>query len=164
MALSAGACLGPYEVIAPLGAGGMGEVYRARDPRLDREVAIKVLPERLARDPDALSRFKREAKAIAALSHPNIVAIHDFGSHQGIFYAVTELLEGETLRARLKASVLPWPRAAELAAAVADGLSATHAKGIIHRDLKPDNIFLTSDGRVKILDFGLARVKPSESP
>ncbi len=161
MALSPGSRLGPYEILAPLGAGGMGEVYRARDPRLDREVAIKVLPEHLARDPEALARFQREARAVAALSHPNILAIHDFGEDQGVHYAVTELLEGENLRQRLEASgTLPWRRAAEIAAAVGDGLSDAHAKGIIHRDLKPENLFLISDGRVKILDFGLARIKP----
>src|SRR5258708_3892809 len=161
MPLSAGARLGPYEILAPLGAGGMGEVYRARDPRLNREVAIKVLPERLAGDPQALARFESEAKAVAALSHPNILAIHDFGSDQGVSYAVTELLEGETLRSQLGRAALPWRKAVEIGIAIADGLAAAHAKGIIHRDLKPENLFLTSDGRVKILDFGLARWAPS---
>ncbi|MGH9390173.1 MAG: serine/threonine-protein kinase [Vicinamibacteria bacterium] len=163
MTLVAGAQLGPYEILAPLGVGGMGEVYRARDSRLDREVAIKVLPERLADDPEALARFEREAKAVAALSHPNILAIHDFGSEQGVAYAVTELLEGETLRSRLSRGALLWRKAAEVSVALADGLSAAHRKGITHRDLKPENIFLTSDGRVKILDFGLARWKPTVS-
>ncbi|MGH9671728.1 MAG: protein kinase domain-containing protein, partial [Bryobacteraceae bacterium] len=144
-----------------LGAGGMGEVYRAKDPRLDREVAIKVIPEHLALDPVALSRFEREAKAVAALSHPNILAIHDFGREANVCYAVTELLEGESLRARLVLSSLPWRKAAEIGAAIADGLAAAHAKGIVHRDLKPENIFLLPDGRVKILDFGLARVNPA---
>jgi serine/threonine protein kinase/tetratricopeptide (TPR) repeat protein len=157
MPLSVGARLGPYEILAPLGAGGMGEVYRARDPRLNREVAIKVLPERLASDPQALARFESEAKAVAALSHPNILAIHDFGNDRGVAYAVTELLEGETLRGRLGSSAMPWRRAVETGIAIADGLSAAHSKGIIHRDLKLENIFLTEDGRVKILDFGLAR-------
>lgn len=157
MALSAGTRLGPYEILAPLGAGGMGEVYRARDPRLDRDVAIKILPERLARDPQALARFEREAKAVAALSHPNILAIHDFGFEGGITYAVTELLEGETLRSRLSRTALGWRKALETGIAIADGLSAAHSKGIIHRDMKPENIFFTEDGRVKILDFGLAR-------
>jgi len=160
MALSAGTQLGPYEILAPLGAGGMGEVYRARDTRLDREVAIKVLPERLANDADALARFEREAKAVAALSHPNILAIHDVGHEHGISFVVTELLEGETLRERLHRSAIPWRKAVEQGIAVADGLAAAHAKGIIHRDLKPENIFLTKDGVVKILDFGLARVLP----
>jgi len=158
MTLAAGSRLGPYEILAPLGAGGMGEVYRGRDSRLEREVAVKVLPEHLAANPDALVRFEREAKAVAALSHPNILAIHDFGSEGGIAYAVTELLEGETLRRRLEGSVLGWTRAVEIAVAMAEGLAAAHSKGITHRDLKPENIFLTSDGRVKILDFGLARV------
>ena len=160
MPLNPGTRLGPYEIISALGAGGMGEVYRARDSRLDRDVAIKVLPENLAADPEALSRFEREAKAVAALSHPNILAIHDFGKDQGIAYAVTELLEGETLRNRLNQSSLPWRKAVEIGVAIAEGLSAAHSKGIIHRDLKPENIFLTSDSRVKILDFGLARVAP----
>jgi len=156
--LAASTRLGPYEIIAPLGAGGMGEVYRARDTRLDREVAIKVLPAKFTRDPDRRSRFEREAKAVAALSHPNILAIHDYTAGEDISFAVMELLQGETLRHRLKAGAFPWRRGVEIAAALADGLAAAHAKGIIHRDLKPDNIFLTSDGRAKILDFGLARV------
>jgi Tol biopolymer transport system component len=151
--------IGHFRILALLGAGGMGEVYRARDTRLDRAVAIKVLPAHLARDSEALARFQREARAVAALSHPNILAIHDFGTDQGISYAVTELLEGETLRARLRRSPLPWRRAVEIGIGVADGLSAAHAKGIIHRDLKPENIFLTTDRQVKILDFGLARIK-----
>ena len=138
----------------------MGEVYRARDARLDRDVAIKVLPERLAKDPEALARFEREAKTIASLSHPNIVAIHDFGQDQGVWFVVTELLDGETLGSRLKQSPLPWRKSAEIGVAVAEGLAAAHAKGITHRDIKPENIFLTSDGRVKVLDFGLARVAP----
>ncbi len=163
MALTPGARLGPYEILAPLGAGGMGEVYRARDTRLDREVAIKVLPEHLAQDPKALGRFEREAKAVAALSHPNILAIYDVGKDQGISYAVTELLEGETLRGRLTHSGLSPRKAIEISVAIADGLAAAHSKDITHRDLKPENIFLTSDGRVKILDFGLARWNPPVS-
>src|SRR5881628_2475320 len=163
MALFAGTRLGPYEILAPLGAGGMGEVYRARDTRLDRDVAIKVLPEHPAKDPQALARFEREAKAVAALSHPNILALYDVVSHQGVSYAVTELLEGETLRARLTQSAIPWRKAVEIGTVVAEGLAAAHSKGIIHRDLKPENIFLTSDGRVKILDFGLARWKRKPS-
>jgi serine/threonine protein kinase/Tfp pilus assembly protein PilF len=157
MPLAPSTRLGPYEILSPLGAGGMGEVYRARDSRLERDVAIKILPERLAHDPQALARFQREAKSVAALSHPNILAIHDFGCDGGITYAVTELLEGETLRSRLGRGALGWRKAVETGIAVADGLSAAHSKGITHRDLKPDNIFLTEDGRVKILDFGLAR-------
>ncbi|HYM13019.1 MAG TPA: protein kinase [Bryobacterales bacterium] len=164
MSLEAGARLGPYEILGPIGAGGMGEVYRARDPRLGREVAIKVLPEHLAKDPEALARFEREAKAVAALSHPNILAIFDVGTEQGVSYVVTELLEGETLRARLTRGVMAWRKAAETGIALANGVAAAHSKEIIHRDLKPENIFLTSDGRVKLLDFGLARFKPLISP
>src|SRR6202011_3077205 len=149
--------LAHYEIIAPLGAGGMGEVWRARDTRLDRDVAVKVLPERLAEDFSALSRFEREAKALAALSHPNILAIHDFGQQGGVAYAVMELLEGETLRSCLLRSVPSWREAVEIGGAIAAGLAAAHSRGIVHRDLKPENVFLTSDGRVKILDFGLAR-------
>jgi serine/threonine-protein kinase len=149
--------LNRYEVLSPLGAGGMGEVYRARDLRLGREVAVKVLPEHLAADPDALARFEREARAIAALSHPNLLAIYDFGADAGVSFAVTELLHGETLRAALAAGAMPWRRAAEVGASLAEGLAAAHSRGIVHRDLKPDNVFLTSEGRVKILDFGLAR-------
>ena len=160
MTISAGTRLGPYEILSPLGAGGMGEVYRARDTRLGRELAVKVLPAHRAQDPDALARLEREAQAIAALSHPNILAIHDLGTDQGVFYVVTELLEGETLRSRLASSALPWRKAVEIGAAIADGLAGAHLKGVIHRDLKPDNIFLTRDGRVKILDFGLARLAP----
>lgn len=152
--------LGPYEILAVLGAGGMGEVYRARDTRLDREIAIKVLPERFAEDPAALSRFEREAKALAALSHPNLLAIHDFGREGSVAFAVTELLEGETLRQRLTEKRLPWREAVEIGAAIADGLAAAHSRGVIHRDLKPENVFLTSHGMVKILDFGLARREP----
>jgi eukaryotic-like serine/threonine-protein kinase len=164
MALQTGMRLGPYEIVTPLGAGGMGEVYRARDTRLGREVAIKVLPERLAADANALSRFEREAKAVAALSHPNILAIHDFGEDHGIRFAVTELLDGETLRARIARERLGWRKTVEIGIAVTDGLSAAHAKGIVHRDLKPENVFATSAGLVKILDFGIARseARPTE--
>jgi eukaryotic-like serine/threonine-protein kinase len=163
MRLSPGTRLGPYEILAVLGAGGMGEAYRARDPRLGRDVAIKVLPQHLSTDPNALSRFEREVRAVAALSHPNILAIFDVGSADGVSYAVTELLEGETLRARLKQGALPWPMASEIGSAIAEGVAAAHSKGIIHRDLKPENIFLTRDGRAKVLDFGLARLT-SEDP
>jgi formylglycine-generating enzyme required for sulfatase activity len=158
MALEAGSNLGPYQILTPLGAGGMGEVYRARDSRLEREVAVKVLSERLAGNADALARFEREAKAVAALSHPNILAIHDFGRDERVVFAVTELLEGETLRSRLSQGALPWRKAIEIGVEIARGLAAAHEKGVIHRDIKPENVFLTTDGRVKILDFGLARV------
>jgi serine/threonine-protein kinase len=154
-----GRTLGHYQLRSLLGAGGMGEVYRAADTRLDREVAVKILPAHLARDVEALHRFEREAKAVAALSHPNVCPIYDFGIEQGVTYAVMELLEGETLRAHLACSALPWREAAQIGVGVADGLVAAHAKGIIHRDLKPENIFLTSGGQVKVLDFGIARVK-----
>jgi eukaryotic-like serine/threonine-protein kinase len=157
MTLPAGARLGSYEILSPLGAGGMGEVYRARDTKLDREVAVKVLPAALAQDATALARFEREAKAVAALSHPNILAIHDFGAHGGTAFAVMELLEGETLREILSGGALPARRACEYALQMAQGLAAAHGKGIVHRDLKPDNVFVTGDGRVKILDFGLAK-------
>jgi len=157
MPLIPGARLGPYEILAPLGAGGMGEVYRARDPKLNRDVAIKILPEALAADSVALARFEREAQAVAALSHPNILAIFDFGRQGETAYAVMELLEGETLRARLDHGALPVRKAAELATQVAEGLAAAHEKGIVHRDLKPENIFVTHEGRAKILDFGIAK-------
>src|SRR5205809_5040846 len=152
MHLTPGRTLGPYEIVAALGAGGMGEVYRARDTRLERDVAIKVLPARLAGDPQALARFEREAKAVAALSHPNILAIHDFGHEGGIAYAVTELLDGQTLRDALGQGALPIRRAIDYATQLARGLAAAHDKGIVHRDLKPENIFITADERVKILD------------
>ncbi len=157
MTLSAGTRLGPYEILAPIGAGGMGEVYRARDAKLDRDVAVKVLPAQLTANADALARFEREAKAVAALSHPNILAIHDFGTHDGISYAVTELLEGETLRGKLDGSAVTQRQAVDWALQIAKGLSAAHGKGVVHRDLKPDNIFVTNAGHVKILDFGLAK-------
>jgi Tol biopolymer transport system component len=160
MPLSPGQRLGPYEILAPLGAGGMGEVYRARDPRLERDVAIKVLPEHYADDADSLARFQSEAKAVAALSHPNIVAIFDTGQLGDQLYVVTELLEGETMRSRLRQGPFGTRKAADHAARVAEGLAAAHEKGIVHRDVKPENLFLLNDGRVKILDFGLARQDP----
>jgi serine/threonine protein kinase len=153
--------LGPYEILSPLGAGGMGEVYKARDTKLGREVAIKVLPDRLAADPAALERFEREARAVAALSHPNILGIYDLGRHDGSTYAVMELLVGETLRERLAEGALPQRKALEYGLQTAHGLAAAHEKGIVHRDLKPENIFITTDGRLKILDFGLAKVAVS---
>lgn len=145
--MTSGTKLGPYEIVSSLGAGGMGEVYRARDARLERDVAIKVLPEHLARDREALARFEREAKAVAALNHPNILAIHDVGDDDGVSYVVMELLEGETLRSRLSRSAPAWQKTIEIVLAVSEGLTAAHAKGIIHRDLKPENIFLYLKGR-----------------
>jgi len=163
MPLSVGDRLGPYEILAPIGAGGMGEVYRARDSRLGREVAVKVLPEHLADNSEALARFESESKAVAALSHPNILVLFDVGEHEGIRYAVTELLAGETLRDRLSRSPLSWRKTIELGVALAEGLAAAHGKDIIHRDIKPANIFLTTGGQVKILDFGLARWQETKS-
>lgn len=162
MALNPGTKLGPYEVVAPAGAGGMGEVYRARDTRLNREVAVKVLPTEFSRDPDRLHRFQQEAQAVASLNHPNIMAIHDFGEHERSPYIVAELLEGETLRERLRGGALPARKATDYAEQIARGLAAAHEKGIVHRDLKPENIFITRDGRVKILDFGLAKLARPE--
>ena len=160
MALSAGDQLGPYQILAPLGKGGMGEVYRARDVRLGREVALKVLAESGANDAETLARFEREARAVAALNHPNILSIHDTGEHRGVPYAVTELLQGENLSDRLRAGPLAPKRASEIACQIADGLAAAHDRGVIHRDIKPENIFLTNEGRAKILDFGIARIGP----
>ncbi|MDE3032855.1 MAG: protein kinase [Acidobacteriota bacterium] len=164
MPLPAQTRLGPYRILAPLGAGGMGEVYRAQDAHLDREVALKVLPEAFARDPDRLRRFEHEARMLSALNHPNILAIHDLGNEGGAPYLVMELLEGETLRQRLQRQPLPGRRVVALALQVAAGLSAAHEKGILHRDLKPGNLFLCRDGRVKILDFGLAKVAGPSGP
>lgn len=158
MPLAPGTKLGPYEVGVPLGAGGMGEVYRARDARLGREIAIKILPPSFSRDPDRLRRFQQEARAVAALNHPNILSIHDIGNTDSTNYLVTELLEGESLHARLRIGPLPLRKALDIAVQVARGLAAAHDKGIIHRDLKPGNLFLTKDGSVKILDFGLAKL------
>ncbi len=158
MVLTSGTKLGPYEIQSPLGAGGMGEVYRARDTRLGRDVAIKVLPPAFSRDQDRLRRFEQEARAAAALNHPNILAVHDIGTYQDSPYLVTELLEGETLGQRIQSRPVPARKATEYALQIVRGLIAAHDKGIVHRDLKPDNIFLTSDGRIKILDFGLAKL------
>jgi Tol biopolymer transport system component len=156
--LRAGSRLGPYEIVALLGAGGMGEVYRARDPRLGRDVAIKVLLPDLSLEPSQLSRFEQEARAAGALNHPNLLAVFDTGQHDGTVYIVFELLQGKTLRERLRSGPLAPAEAIELAAEVAQGLAAAHERGIVHRDLKPDNIFVTRNGRVKILDFGLAKL------
>ena len=157
MALSAGTRLGPYEILEPLGAGGMGEVYRARDTRLDRTVAIKVLPAELAADPQLKARFEREARAISALAHPNICTLHDIGEQDGRTFLVMEHLVGQTLAERLKKGPLPLDKALEVATQVADALSAAHKQGIVHRDLKPGNVMLTKTG-ARLLDFGLARL------
>jgi len=157
MTLSTGTRLGPYEILSPLGAGGMGEVYRARDTRLGRDVAVKVLPGRVAGDAAALGRFEREAKAVAALSHPNILSIFDFGNEGGVAYAVMELLDGQTLGELLEGGPIAPRRAAGIAHELAEGLAAAHGKKIVHRDLKPENVFVAKSGHVKILDFGLAK-------
>src|SRR5271165_2290659 len=159
MPLSANSKLGPYEIKSPLGVGGMGEVYRARDSRLNRDVAIKVLRQdsTTGSSPDLRSRFEREARAVAALNHPNIIAVYDFGIDSGQQYIVSELLEGESLRSLLHGKPVPVRKLIDVAVQVADGLATAHAVGVVHRDLKPENIMLAKDGRVKILDFGLAR-------
>ncbi|MFI5077765.1 MAG: serine/threonine-protein kinase, partial [Vicinamibacteria bacterium] len=168
MSLASGTRLGPYEITALIGSGGMGEVYRARDPRLGRDVAVKVLPPSFAANRERLQRFDQEARAAAALNHPNILAIHDIGyekSASGLSspYIVSELLEGQTLRGRLQQSAaLPFRKVIEYAVQIARGLAAAHEQGIVHRDLKPENIFVTGDGRVKILDFGLAKLTETE--
>jgi serine/threonine protein kinase len=158
LSLASGSRLGPYEVASPLGAGGMGEVYRAHDTRLGRDVALKVLPAHRSGDPDRIRRFEQEARAAASLSHSNVLALHDVGTDHGTPYAVFELLEGQTLGQRLEGGPLPVRKAVDVAIQICRGLAAAHARGIVHRDLKPDNVFLTSDGQVKILDFGLARL------
>ncbi|MGA7379983.1 MAG: serine/threonine-protein kinase, partial [Terriglobales bacterium] len=160
--LNSGTRLGPYEIVSPLGAGGMGEVYRARDARLSRDVAIKVLPAAFSRDPERLRRFEQEARATAALNHPNILAIFDIGTHEGSLYVVAELLEGETLRQRIQSGPVPARKATDYALQISRGLAAAHDQGITHRDLKPENVFLTKDGRIKILDFGLAKLTQPE--
>jgi TolB-like protein/TPR repeat protein len=163
MSLVPGSYVGVYEILAPLGAGGMGEVYRARDPKLRRQVAIKILPAAFAADPERIARFEREAYAVAALSHPNILAIHDFGTDQGITYAAMELLDGRSLRDVIGAGPLPRWKAIDCAAQIAKGLDAAHTRGIVHRDLKPENVFVSAAGHVKILDFGLAADRGSAS-
>jgi eukaryotic-like serine/threonine-protein kinase len=164
MPLISGTKLGPYEILTPIGAGGMGEVYRARDTRLGREVALKILPSSFTSDADRLRRFEQEARAVAALNHPNILAIHDIGEEGGSPFIVSELLEGTSLRSELEGGALTSRKAAEYAVQIAHGLAAAHDKGIIHRDLKPENIFITRDGRVKILDFGLAKLASKAEP
>src|SRR5260370_3550448 len=158
MSLTSGTQLGPYEIQSPLGAGGMGEVYRARDTRLNRDVAIKVLPESFARDADRLRRFEQEARTVAAVNHPNILGVYDIGQYQGSPYMVCELLDGETLREKMQEGAMAQRRAMEYASQIAEGLAAAHDRGVVHRDLKPENVFVTRDGRVKVLDFGLAKL------
>ena len=158
-----GTKLGPYEIIEPLGRGGMGEVYRARDTRLQRQVAIKTIASAALTDPQSRERFDREARAVAALTHPNILAIYDVGSHDSVPYVAVELLEGETLRSRIGTSPLPLSAALEYAVQIGRGLAAAHDRGIVHRDLKPENIFVTNDGQIKVLDFGLATEPVSKS-
>ena len=158
MPLTSGTRLGPYEIIAPIGAGAMGEVYRARDTRLDRTVAIKVLPESLANDADRLQRFEQEARVLSALNHLNLLAIYDVGTQDGTHYLVSEFLEGQTLRDEMETGSLPQRKVSDYALKIANGLAAAHDKGIVHRDLKPENIFITRDDHVKILDFGLAKL------
>jgi Tol biopolymer transport system component len=164
MGLAPGTKLGPYEILALVGAGGMGEVYRARDPRLWRDVAIKVLPPSFSSDPDRLRRFEQEARAAGQLNHPNILTVYEFGVHEGAPFIVSELLEGETLRERLSGGSIPRRKAVEYAIQIAQGLAAAHEKGIFHRDLKPENLFITRDERLKILDFGLAKLFQPEDP
>jgi Tol biopolymer transport system component len=160
VSLTSGLRLGPYQVLGALGSGGMGEVYRARDTRLERDVALKTLPADVAADPERRQRFEREARAVAALNHPAVLSLYDVGDAGGLVFIVTELLEGETLRERLLRGRLPCERAAEWCAAAADALAAAHERGIVHRDVKPENLFLTRDGRLKVLDFGLAKELP----
>src|SRR5512132_3641313 len=157
MTLSAGARLGPYEILAPIGAGGMGEVYRARDTRLERTVAIKVLPQHLSSSSEVRQRFEREAKTISQLTHPHICTLYDVGNQDGVEYLVMELLEGETLAARLARGALPTAQVIRYSIEITDALEKAHRSGIIHRDLKPSNVMLTRSG-VKLLDFGLAKV------
>ena len=160
MTLSAGTKLGRYELRSKLGAGGMGEVYRARDGKLNRDVAIKVLPASFSADESRLRRFEQEAEAAGTLNHPNILAVYDIGMHEGAPYIVCELLEGQELREALSGAALSYRRAIDYAQQIAHGLAAAHDKGIIHRDLKPENLFITTEDRVKILDFGLAKLRP----
>src|SRR5215467_5805276 len=162
MALTIGSQLGSHEITALLGEGGMGEVYRARDTKLKREVAIKILPEEFSRDSDRASRFQREAEVLASLNHPNIAAIYDLEEAGGVRFLVLELVEGETLAERIGRGRIPFEEAFDIARQICEALEAAHEKGIIHRDLKPANVKLTKDGAVKVLDFGLARMREAE--
>src|SRR2546421_977392 len=164
MALAAGSRFNHYEILSPLGAGGMGEVYRARDARLNREVAIKVLPASLADDADRLLRFAQEAKAASALNHPNIITIHEVGEIEGLHFIVTELIDGQTLRREMASERLSLPAALEIAAQVSSALAAAHEAGITHRDIKPENVMVRRDGIVKVLDFGLAKLTERRTP
>ena len=161
--LAASTRLGPYEIIAPLGAGGMGEVYRARDTRLKRDIAIKVLPDAVASSPERLARFEREATTVAGLNHPNIVVLYSIEEAQGSRFITMELVDGCSLDQSVTPGGLPAARVVELGIAMADALAAAHEKGVVHRDLKPANVMLTKDGRVKVLDFGLAKLATSDS-
>src|SRR5216684_8292160 len=163
MPLSAGQLLGPYEILAPLGKGGMGEVYRARDPRLGRDVAIKLLPADMATQADRLARLEREAKSVAALNHPNIVTLHSIEEADGVRFLTMELVEGDTLDRVVVPGGLPLARVLDLAIPLADALAAAHAKGVVHRDLKPANVMRSRDGRVKVLDFGLAKLADADA-
>ena len=163
MALASGTKIGPYEIVSLIGAGGMGEVYRARDSRLRREVAVKVLPPSLAKDTDRLRRFEQEARLVGALNHPNILAIFDVGAQDGVPYLVSELLEGQSLREHMQGAPVPQRKAIDYGMQIARGLAAAHEKGVVHRDLKPDNIFVLNDGRIKILDFGLAKLMQDDA-
>ena len=164
MPLNPGTRLGAYEVVSPLGAGGMGEVYRARDTKLGREVALKILPEAFATDPERLARFEREAQLLAALNHPHIATLHGFEQAAGSQFLVMELVEGQTLAQRIAEGPVPIDEALTIARQIADALVTAHDKGIIHRDLKPSNVALTADGRVKVLDFGLAKLNDPNDP
>jgi len=164
MLLNAGDHLGPYQILAAIGAGSMGEVYRAKDPRLGRDVAIKVLPALTTVDPDRIRRFEQEARAAAGLSHPNILSVYDLGTHDGLPFIVTELVDGQTLREQLSAGPLSVRKAMDYTIQIAHGLDAAHQKGIVHRDLKPENLLITSGGRVKIVDFGLAKLIDEAGP
>src|SRR5256885_12008797 len=162
--LAPGTMLGPYKILMAIGAGGMGEVYRAQDTRLQRDVAVKVLTRNLSADADALRRFEQEARAAGMLNHPNILAIYDIGDEGGLHYIVSELLEGESLRAGIRQTAVPPRKPLDYAAQIALGLAAAHERNIVHRDLKPENLFITRDGHVKILDFGLAKLMAPRLP